>query len=415
MSVAHADDITPEPALEPPVVAPVVAPGPTTHAVGADGADGAVGRTDPDLVPVVEPAEHEHEHEHEQQKKPKKPKKKKHGKLAFAGRAFVRGAVVKDKADPDAVAQGTVNSARVKVEYRWHALRAELAAELATRVRLKTAFIQLRLADGASTVDVRAGQMKMPFSAIQLTSIWGLPMADRGLLDNVLVKRLQVAGRAVGAMVIAEWPSVWSATLQVGVFQGTDDAGTALAATASNRFGQDGVARLSVRPAHGLELGVAGSARVGEILAVPLVVSRGYAGEVDATLDVAAGPGVLRVWAEGMLGTSWLVSRFDPTRTRVTFAEGRGIASYRLGGAAHGKRYGELYGVFGALDPDTSIRHDLISEATGGVTYGAWNAWRIQLELERWQVASAAPIGIVALGVGPATSTTFLVQLGARL
>ncbi len=347
--------------------------------------------------------------------KAKTNRKKKHGKLAFAGRAFVRGAVVKDKADPDAVAQGTLNSARVKVEYRWHALRAELEAELASRFKLKNAFIELRLTDRGPTVDVRAGQMKMPFSGIQLTSIWGLPMADRGLLDNVLVKRLQVAGRAVGAMVIAEWPSAWSAKLQVGVFQGTDDAGTPLAATASDRFGQDGVARISVQPMHGLELGVAGSARVGELQVVPLAVSRGYAGEVDANLDVAAGPGVLRVWAEGIVGTSWLVSRFDPTRTRVTFAEGRGIAAYRLGGAAHGKRYGELYGVFGALDPDTAIRHDLISEATGGVTYGAWNAWRIQLELERWHVASAAPIGIVELGVGPATSTTVLVQLGARL
>ena len=65
--------------------------------------------------------------------------------------------------------------------------------------------------------------------------------------------------------------------------------------------------------------------------------------------------------------------------------------------------------------PDASIRHDLVFEGTGGVTYGAWSVWRLQAELERWQIASAAPIGIAELGVGPSTSTTFLLQLGARI
>jgi len=347
--------------------------------------------------------------------KKKAKKKKKHGKLEFGGRVFVRGALVKDKAAPDAVAQGSVNSARVGLEYRWHDLRVELEAEIASKLRLKDAFVQLHLTDAGPKVDVRAGNFKMPFSATQLTSIWSLPMGDRGLLDNVLVKRLQVAGRAAGAMAIVEWPVAWSPTVRAGVFQGTDDAGTPLSAPASDRFGMDGVLRVSVKPAHGLELGVAGSARTGQLQVVPLEVSRAYAAEVDATLSVDAGPGVLRVWAEGMLGTSWLVAGSDPAHTRATFAEGRGIAAYRLGGEAHGKRYVEIYGLFGALDPDSSFRHDLVAEATGGLTYGASNVWRVQAELERWQVASKAPIGIVELGVGPATSTTFFVQLGARI
>ena len=347
--------------------------------------------------------------------KTKKKKKKKHGKLEFSGRVFVRGALVKTKGQPDAVAQGSVNSARLGVDYRWHDLRVSVEAEIAFKLRLKDAFVQLRLTDAGPKVDVRVGYFKMPFSAIQLTSIWAMPTGDRGVLDNVLVKRLQVAGRATGAMVIVELPAAWSPTVRAGVFQGVDDAGTPLAVAASDRFGQDGIVRFSVKPAHELELGIAGSARVGELQVVPLEISRAYAAELDATLSVDAGPGVLRVWGEGMVGTSWLVVGTDPGHTHATFVEGRGIVSYRLGGTAHGERYVEAYGLFGTLDPDASIRSDLVVEATGGLTYGAWNAWRLQAELERWQVGSNAPIGIVALGVGPATSTTFFLQLGARI
>lgn len=399
-----------------------------TDAPAAPAADAGAPTDEPATdEPATEPGKHHKHHEHDAAaavdgdpsapplEKPHKKKKKKHGHLDFGGRVLIRGAAVKEKTAPDTVAQGTINSARVKAEYRWHDLRAEVEVELAGKPRLKNAFAQLRLADGATKVDLRAGNFKMPFSAIQLTSIWSLPMADRGLLDNILVRRLQVAGRAVGAMATIAHGGPWSPELRAGVFQGTDDGGTPLAAPARDRFGMDGVVRLTVEPTHGLTIGAAGSARVGELLEVPATVSRGYAGELDATLDVDAGPGHLTVWLEGMVGTSWLVAGSDPTHRRATFAEGRGIAGWRLGGAKHGKRFYELYGVFGALDPDATIQHDAAIEATGGVTLGAWDAWRVQLELERWQVASNAPIGIVELGIGPTTSTTALIQLGARL
>ena len=123
----------------------------------------------------------------------------------------------------------------------------------------RSAFVQLRLHDGEPKAEVRAGNFKMPFSAIQLTSIWTLPMADRGLIDNVLVKRLQIAGRAIGATVAVELPGAWRPAVRAGVFQGTDDAGNELAVGAQDRFGQDAVVRATVRPAAGLELGAAGS------------------------------------------------------------------------------------------------------------------------------------------------------------
>ncbi|MCX5745306.1 MAG: porin [Proteobacteria bacterium] len=380
---------------------------------------------DPDGVDAAEPTEADEptaadpeqpgKHDKKKAKKAKKAKKKKHGKLEFGGRLLAREAFVRLKDAPHVVAQGTLNSARVKSEYSWHEVRAELEVELATKVRVKNAFAQLRLADVTTKVDVRAGNFKIPFSGIQLTSLWSFPMADRGLVDNVLVHRLQVAGRAVGGMMVVGWPVAWSPELRVGMFQGTDDAGNALAVRGRDRFGQDGVVRMTVKPTHGLELGLAGEARVGQLQEVAAPIERGYAGELDVTLNTAAGPGQLRVWAEGMLGTSWLVAGNNPGHTHATFGEGRGIAAWRLGGAGHGKRYVELYGLFGMVDPDTAIQHDLVVEATGGLTYGAWNSWRLQLELERWQTGSNAPIGIVELGLAPTTSTTLLVQLGARL
>src|SRR5678815_2551465 len=95
------------------------------------------------------------------------PKKKKK-KLDFAGRVFVRSALVDAEGAPDTTAQTTVQSARAKAEYRSHDLRAELEVEFAGKARLKNAFVQLRVLDDAPRIDVRAGNFKVPFSAIQL-------------------------------------------------------------------------------------------------------------------------------------------------------------------------------------------------------------------------------------------------------
>jgi len=347
-------------------------------------------------------------------KKAKKKNKKKHGTLAFQGRAVVRGAVVKVRGGGDAIGQGTMQSARAEADYRWkRQLRAQLEIELAGKARIKNAFVQLRLHDDGLRVSVRAGNFKMPFSAIELDSFWNLPAADRGLLHDVLVKRFQLAGRAVGATLHVELPGAGKLELTAGMFQGRDDAGDPLAVSVHDRFGQDGVIRVTAKPAHGVELGAAGELRVGQLLVLPAIVRRAWAAELDATIDVDAGPGRVRAWIEGMVGTSWLVA--DPSTSRATFVAGRGIVGYRIGKTKFGRRYVEPYAVIGALDPDSAFGNDLVLEVTGGVTYGASDAWRVQLEVERWKVSANAPVGIAELGIAPATSTTFLIQLGARL
>ncbi len=374
--------------------------------------------TDPPAQPQVPlPTDGKKKHKADKAKgdDPKSKKKKKKKKLEFGGRVFVRSALTKGGAAPDPVAQNTLNSARVKTEYRSHGVRAEIEAEIAGKPRIKTAYGQLRLHDSGPKLDVRAGNFKMPFSAIQLASIWTLPMADRGLLDNVLGKRLQLTGRAVGVMMILELPGDWHPELDVGVFQGTDDVGNALAAPAQDRFGQDGVVRLAAKPTHGISIGMAGSVRSGELLAAPIVVRQGYAGEIDATIDVDTHPGRLRTWVEAMIGTSWLVGGMIPSHTLTRFHELRGIVSWRLGGTGHRDRYVELYGLAGQLDPDRIVTGDRVVELTGGISYGASEVWRVQAEAEVWRIGANAPLGIAEFAVAPSNTTTFLVQLGVRI
>jgi len=352
--------------------------------------------------------------ENKKTKKAKKAKKKGKPRLSFGGRIFARESLLHTANDPW-LAQASLVSARAKADFKQRNLRAQIEIELADKARVKDAYAQLRLHDHGPRVDVRAGNFKMPFSSIQLQSIWTLPMADRGLIDNVLVKRLQLAGRAVGTTCAIEASGGWRPRIDAGVFQGSDDAGNALAASASDGFGQDAVVRGSVKPTRGVELGVGGSVRAGGLIAAPFVVQHGYANEVDATIETTLGPGHLRMWLEGMIGTSWLVGGNAPGHTRTRFLETRGIVGYRFGNEARWSRYVELYGLAGAIDPDRKFKSDTVLEVTGGISYGASDVWRIQAEVEVWRIGAAAPLGIAEFAVAPVDSTSFLLQFGARL
>ena len=235
-----------------------------------------------------------------------------------------------------------MNRARAKAKDRSHQLRAEIEARVCRQGSAQDAYADLRLYDAGTKVDVKVGNFKVPFSAIQLDSLWTLPLADRGLLDNVIVNRLQLAGREVGATIDIEGAGDLQPELRAGVFQGTDDAGNPLAVAASDRFGQNAMVRLSLRPAHGLELGASASARVGAKIELPLVVRRGYASELDVTLDVPAGPGQLRAWLEAMVGTSWIVGGTDPSHELTRFTEARGIAAWRFGRRERRARFFEI-------------------------------------------------------------------------
>jgi hypothetical protein len=338
------------------------------------------------------------------------PKDKKHDKVELTGRIFTRAAL-HDENSAGFAGQLSLQSARGGIDYRTKYLRAQLEVELANKAAIKDAYAQLRLADEPK-LDIRAGNFKMPFSAIQLESIWTLPMADRGLVDNVLTKRMQVAGRAIGAMVSAD---LGITELRLGVFQGRDDADEPLEVTAADGLGQDIVLRGSVKPTHGIELGASGSVRSGALLNAPPVIEHAYAGELDVAIDQPAGPGQVRAWVEGMIGTSWLTGVTIPNHHRTRFLETRAIGAYRIGGGGKHDAYGELYVLGAVLDPDRILTDDLVAELTGGISYGMGNVWRVQFEAERWMFGDNAPLGIAELAVMSTDSTTLLVQLGAHL
>lgn len=370
---------------------------------------------EPKLEPqakVAEPAK-------AKQEKTEKTKRAKKKKLEFGGRVIARGQISKSEGQPDWTGGSLIDSARARADYRNHGLHTKLSIELAGKARIKDAFVQLRV-HGAPKLDVRAGQFKMPFSAIELESRWTLPTADRGLLHSVLVDRLQVAGRSVGAMMALAPKASWRPRLDAGVFQGFDDAGNALDASIHDRLGQDAILRIGAEPVDGITLGASGQTRVGQLnVDVPPVIRRAYAGEIDATLETNAGPGTLRGWVEVMAGTSWIRGRAMPCRgmipCKAPFTEARAIAAYRLGGRTARDRYVELYGLGGAMDPDRDTANDRVVELSGGITFGAWDLWRVQAEVAAWRLGANAPLGITTFAALPADSTRILVQLGAKL
>jgi hypothetical protein len=336
-------------------------------------------------------------------------KKKLDDKLELSGRLFARAAIASIQ-DDDYRSRAEVTSARVGASYRWERLRADIEFELTTQ-KLKDAFIRWRVRDDCNKVDVRAGQFKMPFSAIQLASAWRLPLADRGLLSNVMNDSLQLSGRHVGADVTWELPGERKPTLIAGVFQGIDAASGDPLTPRAGDIGEDVVVRGTIEPVDGLEIGAAGGMRSGA--ATLESVQHRWMAEIDATLSKDAGPGHARAWVEAMVGSSWMVApTSEPNNTM--FMGGRGLAAWRWHGEDRTDPYIEAYAMAGVIDMDRDADDDLVIETTGGITYGRWDVWRIQAEVEAWRVGDNAPEGTEGYGILPANTSVVLLQAGAH-
>jgi hypothetical protein len=334
------------------------------------------------------------------------PDEKAHkGKLQLTGRVFVRETFADDGAG-NWGAQTSIASARLGARYHWKSLRARIDVELRTSAKLRSAYVDL-----TPTVDltVRGGLFKIPLSPLELTSSWVLPVADRGLISTILKDRLQVAGRRVGATVA--WTPGASAgkgdsdalqfRARAGYFQGLDDLGNLLDATAANGFGKLGAVRFELGP-----VGASGEIRQGRPdLLGPIRTA--WAASVDATLAFEG----LRLWLEATLGSSWLVA--EPTREHALFVEARGVAAWRFGGAKSGAVYVEPYLMGGLVDPDREIADDLVFETAGGINLGMWKRWRFQVELEVWRLGQNVPFGFMVAGAVPVDRTAVVVQLGA--
>lgn len=335
-------------------------------------------------------------------------------RLELRGRAL--GDVFREKTNDST--RTDVDADNLRLELRWRParwLRGVLEADAAEDPHLKDAFLAVR----ARRFEVRAGQFKPPISPVQMASRWELPSVDRGLLDDVLVDAFGVAGRRAGLQL--RWdqrkgPLVATA----GIFRASNLRGDRIGDESFDNpaAGWDAM-KATGRLAYAkkrLELGAAFDLRPVE--PVPGEGRRRlWTGAVDATWSrKGRGP---RAWAEAYAGRSWQDSDAFDGRD-ATFLAARAIAGWRLRGRdarTGGPRISvEPYLSGSVLDPDASVRADLLWELGAGVHLGAFGHLRLTVEARRRTGSRNTPVslGLFAPGTRPDEPIARLAaQLGA--
>jgi hypothetical protein len=287
----------------------------------------------------------------------------------------------------------TIPTARVDLRYeapgRW--LSADVEFELAGQPELKDAWVRARGRHFAAQL----GQFKTPFSAIELESRFDLPVAERGFLHDVLTKQLQVAGRRPGVTVSAEAGGDLRPSLTLGAFQGSvlidrqaDDLDRE-PLFEQTMDAQSLFARAQLR-AGDFKFGAGYEHRVGtpELFTVAHYPTAG----IDVTLDTQSHGRGLRVWVEGMAGSSWFEHSRKPIDTEdATFTAVRAIVAPRIGGEERHRFYFEPYGMLGVMDPDIGVVSDLAVEQALGANVGLYRLARIGIELQHRQVERNFP------------------------
>jgi hypothetical protein len=304
-----------------------------------------------------------------------------------------------------------LDNARLTLHWRparW--LRGQLEYDAAMNNKLKDAFLRVR----AEALEVRAGQFKPPFSVVAMDSRWELPMADRGQLDLVLRDSMGIVGRRPGVQV-GYRPRGGDTRAYLGVFRSSSVRGDRLGDESFNNLASDWAPRLTARIQHErrrLRLGFDADSRPAEP-----VPGDGYQRfwtlGADAAWRQKRSQGGWRLWGEGYVGSSWQDSNpFDGVD--ATFVAGQAIGAWRYGGRKRRAFYVEPYTLFSVLDPDTSVRDDLLWEIAGGVNVGRWDQLRVTVELHHRSVAVNAPpsLGLVFLDAPPFSRTRFVIQLG---
>jgi hypothetical protein len=339
----------------------------------------------------------------------------KYGHLEIHGRVFAR-AGLSTREDRGSTGDGprvrvnaldlSLPSARIGFEYqsplKW--LSAEMEAELSGKPKLKDAYARAR----KRWVTVKAGQFKVPISAIELESAFSLPTVDRGLIHDFLTDVLQVGGRRLGMSVDVHDRDAETGlrpTLTLGAFQGSTELdGVVVDIEGQTLRGQSYAARLELKPGD-LTFGVSFEHRTGpeRVLAVPTNGTPPYLGRpsackeacsahyytfgADAALDTEMSGTGLRLWLDALAGRSWIESeekRLAPSRALEAafpvFGTLRGVAAFRIGGMTRRAFYIEPYGSAGVLDPDLSYGKDHLTEWVLGVNVGRWKLARVGLE-----------------------------------
>lgn len=326
------------------------------------------------------------------------PAEKPSDNITVGGRLFFRE-TIESFFGQDWVGEAEVASARLEVRYRWKKrLRAVLEFELRGRVR--DAYLRVKVMDD---LHVRAGQFKVPFSLLEMESAWVLPTVRRGLFSDVMGDVFQVTGRRPGAQVEYACECPMLPRVRAGLWQSLDAAGDPAAARADDLFGLQAAGRLELGPD---ELMAGASFQYRQ---VQPVVAGVYEGFWAAGLDAHHARGPFRVWGEFAAGSQPLDTTPATTSTPI-FVGGRLVVAWRFGGAKRGAAYVEPFASGAAVDPNLDNAKDIAWEAIGGVNAGAWDRWRLQLQVEIRRDGDESPLPIQSV----AHRDAVLVQLGAK-
>jgi len=304
--------------------------------------------------------------------------------------------------------------ASVRPALRWQApqkwLSAVIEVEVTRKPDLRDGYMQ---AKHKHTL-LRAGQFKMPGSAIEQASPWALPMSERGFLHGLLVDGLDNAWRRPGVMLRWRGGAFLRPEISAGIFQGLvvtsegqeRDKDLIVAQSLS---AQSLIARAQIEPVDGVEVGAYYNYRVGT--PAILETSRYWTGGADLVVDRTFARGGLRIWLDGIAGASWFEHPSKPVDGQdATFLSSRSILAWRFGGVEPEQLYVEAYGMFGVLDPDTEVVDDLALEGVVGLNVGLWQRLRLSAQGELWDTGRNFPPGYF-LGIDP-DHVAALLQVG---
>jgi hypothetical protein len=311
-----------------------------------------------------------------------------------------------------------ITLASVRPALHWHApqkwLSAVIEVEFTQKPDIRDAYVQMKQKDFM----LRAGQFKMPGSAIELASPWALPFVRRGFLHGLLVDELDNAWRRPGLML--RWRGAdlpLRPEINAGIFQGFVVVSEGLERDkdliVNQGFGaQSLIGRAQIEPVDGVAIGAYYHHRVG----TPAILQNAHywTSGADLVVDRTFASGGLRIWLDGIAGASWFEHPSKPVDNQdTTFVCGRSILAWRFGGLEQDQRYLEAYGTFGVLDPDIDVVSDLAIEAAVGLNLGLWQRLRLTAQGEIWRAGRNFPPGYT-LGIDPDRAAVLL-QLGVNL
>ncbi len=333
------------------------------------------------------------------------------GTIELKGRIFVLGewqrgdVIVVDSSGalvPSARDALDITVASVRPSLRWQApqkwLSAVIEVEVTRKPDMRDGYIQAR----HKHLMLRAGQFKMPGSAIETASPWTLPFVRRGFLHTLLVDGLDNAWRRPGLMLRWRGADFLRPEISAGVFQGLVVTSEGLERdkdliVAQSLSAQSLIGRVQIEPVDGVEIGAYYHYRVG----TPgiLRTARYWTAGADLVVDRTFASGGLRIWLDGIAGATWFEST-AADGADATFVVGRSILAWRFGGVEAEQPYLEAYGTVGVLDPDTAVVEDLAVEAAVGVNVGLWQRIRVSAQAEVYKTGRNFPPGYF-LGIDP--------------